>query len=63
MDQKPNHFPVTRDEKLAREDVLVPDLRYRLTPAQLVEKKLVSLLKSAPLPISHLQTVRQRGPR
>jgi hypothetical protein len=45
------------------EETLVPDLRARLTPAQMVERKLVSLLKSAPLPVSQLQTGRQRLPR
>jgi hypothetical protein len=50
-------------ESVGKEDTLVPDTRAGLTPAQMVERKLLSLLKSAPLPISRLQTVRRRGPR
>ena len=45
------------------EEVLIPDSRARLTPAQMVERKLVSLLRSVPLPVSQLQGGRQRGPR
>jgi hypothetical protein len=43
----------------AIEEDLVTDVRASLTPAQMVERKLVSLLKSNPLPVSHLMT----GPR
>jgi hypothetical protein len=38
----------------AQED-LVSDARAGLTPAQLVERKLVSMLRSGPLPVSRLQ--------
>jgi hypothetical protein len=38
------------------EEVLVPDARALLTPAQMVERKLVSALKRCPLMVSHLQT-------
>jgi hypothetical protein len=37
------------------EEALVADARAGLTPAQLVERKLISLLKSNPLRISHVQ--------
>ena len=37
------------------EEALVTDTRAGLTPSQLVERKLISLLKSNPLPISHVQ--------
>jgi hypothetical protein len=40
----------------AQEEALVADSRASLTPAQMVERKLVSLLKSNPLPVSHLKT-------
>jgi hypothetical protein len=50
-------------EPAGNEEVLVPDARARLTPAQMVEHKLLSLLKTTPLLVSRLQTVRQRGPR
>jgi hypothetical protein len=53
----------TRVEPLAPKEVLVPDTRARLTPAQMVERKLVSLLKGAYLPVSCLQTGRRTGPR
>jgi hypothetical protein len=36
------------------EEDLVEDSRAGLTPAQMVERKLVSLLKSNPLPVSQL---------
>jgi hypothetical protein len=39
----------------AVEEVLVTDARSGLTPADMVEQKLVSLLQSAPLPLSRLQ--------
>jgi len=38
------------------EEVLVPDARALLTPAQMVERKLVSTLQRCPLMVSHLQT-------
>lgn len=39
-----------------QEEALVADARASMTPAQMVERKLVSLLKSNPLPVSHLKT-------
>jgi hypothetical protein len=50
-------------ESTGKEEMLIPDARARLTPAQMVESKLLSLLKTTPLLVSRLQTVRQRGPR
>jgi len=38
------------------EEDLVEDARAGLTPAQMVERKLVSLLKSNPLPVSQMMT-------
>jgi hypothetical protein len=38
------------------EEDLVADARASLTPAQMVERKLVFLLKSTPLPVSQLMT-------
>ena len=35
---------------------LVTDARAGLSPAQMVERKLVSLLRNQPLPLSHRQT-------
>jgi hypothetical protein len=42
------------------EEVMVADVRAGLTPAQMVERKLVSLLKATPLPMSRLQTTSAR---
>jgi hypothetical protein len=42
-------------EPIAAEEILVADARGALTPAQMVERKLVSMLQSAPLPVSRLQ--------
>jgi hypothetical protein len=39
---------------------LVNDVRTGLTPSQLVERKLISLLRSNILPASHLQVSRAR---
>jgi hypothetical protein len=39
----------------APEEALVSDARSGLTPADMVERKLVSLLQSAPLPVSRLR--------
>jgi hypothetical protein len=39
------------------EEVLVADVRAGLTPADMVERKLVSGLNGAPVGISHMHTV------
>ena len=39
---------------------MVADVRAGLTPAQMVERKLVSLLKATPLPMSRMQTSNAR---
>jgi hypothetical protein len=44
----------------APQEILVSDPRAGLSPAQMVERKLVSLLRSAPIPVSRL---RSPGPR
>ncbi len=59
--------PPTTQKPLAAnsEEALITDTRAGLTPAQMVERKLVSLLKSNPLPVSHVQmlTARLNGGR
>ena len=47
----------------ATEEALVADPRAALTPAQMVERKLDSLLNSQPLPVSHLTATRPAGRR
>jgi hypothetical protein len=42
------------------QETLVVDARAGLTPSQLVERKLVSMLRSTLLPASHLQVSRMR---
>jgi hypothetical protein len=44
------------------EESLVPDMRGQLTPAQMVERKLVTLMKSSPVLISHLQEFTKMRP-
>jgi hypothetical protein len=44
------------------EDALVTDPRAGLTPAQMVERKLVSLLPSTPVPVSRLRATVVRRP-
>jgi hypothetical protein len=44
------------------DELLVVDSRAALTPAQMVERKLVSLLKGETLPVSHMRLLpRPRG--
>jgi hypothetical protein len=46
------------------EESLVPDERAQLRPAQVVELKLISLLKGKAVPVSHMQMkslLRQRS--
>jgi hypothetical protein len=46
-----------------QQEGLVIDARAGLTPSQLVERKLIGLLRGAPLPVSHLlSAARQRRP-
>jgi len=47
----------------ATDEALVRDLRGSMTPAQMVENKLVSLLKATPLPMSRLQARPVERPR
>jgi hypothetical protein len=42
------------------QETLVNDSRAGLTPSQMVERKLVTLLRSTPLPASHLLSSRMR---
>jgi hypothetical protein len=44
------------------EEALVSDARAGLTPAQMVERKLVDMLRSTPLPLSRLQAGVARRP-
>jgi hypothetical protein len=44
------------------EETLVSDSRAGVTPSEMVERKLVSLLNSTPLPFSRLQTTTRRRP-
>jgi hypothetical protein len=40
----------------SNEEILIPDVRAQLTPAQMVERKLASMLKRCPLMVSQLRT-------
>jgi hypothetical protein len=42
------------------QEKLVNDVRAGLTPSQLVERKLITMLRSTILPASHLQVSRAR---
>jgi hypothetical protein len=42
-----------------KEEALVADARAGLTPSQMVERKLAALLKSQPLPVSHMLTAKR----
>jgi hypothetical protein len=45
---------LTNDPLPAGDEALVMDSRAGVTPSQAVERKLASLLKGQPLPVSHL---------
>jgi hypothetical protein len=45
------------------EESLIPDDRAQLTPAQMVERKLVSMTETCPMLVSHLQDSVKRRPR
>ena len=48
---------VAQASRFGEED-LVEDIRSNMKPAQMVEQRLVSLLRNTPHPYSHLQTGR-----
>lgn len=49
--------------RAAQEETLIADARAGLTPSQLVERKLISVLRGGPLPVSHLlNAVKGRRP-
>lgn len=63
-DSKNGSLPDTvssrRPASAVEEETLVNDARAGLTPAQMVERKLVAILQSTILPTSHLQMSRTR---
>jgi hypothetical protein len=50
------HGPQTR----VQEEALVTDSRAGVTPSQMVERKLIGLLRGTPLPVSQLLTGARR---
>ncbi len=67
MNDDTNRFEANKDvfqSAAGMEEVMVADVRDGLTPAQMVERRLVSLLKTTPLTMSRLQaTTAGRRPR
>jgi hypothetical protein len=63
-DHNEDRFRVTAREAPAAppEESLVSDSRAGLTPAEMVDRKLVSLLPGAPLPISQQANRQRRAP-
>jgi hypothetical protein len=57
-----DHRPLLAITAASEEEVLVVDSRAGLTPAQVVERKLVALLNSTPLPMSQMETTVPRRP-
>lgn len=45
------------------EETLVADSRAALSPSQLVEQRLIGMLKGSPLLVSHVQRRLKPGPR
>jgi hypothetical protein len=52
-----------RENIVRDEEELVPDARARLRPAEMVEQKLVSLLKGLPVHVSQLYEAERKCPR
>jgi hypothetical protein len=55
--------PVLSPAAQPADESLVHDARANLTPSQAVERRLVSLLKGTPLPLSRLRAPRLHRPR
>ena len=45
------------------EETLVADSRAALTPSQVVEQRLIGMMKGASLPVCYVQQWRKPGPR
>ncbi len=64
MNEQKLKQPVAQEPVLSEaapvDEVLVSDARAGLTPAQMVERRLVSLLESTPLPVSRMQASVQK---
>lgn len=45
------------------EETLVRDNRGTMTPSQIVEQKLIGIMRSSPLMVSHVQRRLRPGPR
>jgi hypothetical protein len=54
--------PVT-STAIQEEEILVPDARGALRPAQMVEHKLATMIETCPVLVSHLQDSIKRRPR
>ncbi len=57
LSYEPKHDALPPGGLPPTEESLVEDDRAGLTPAQQVERKLMSLLRTMPLPVSQLQSV------
>jgi hypothetical protein len=54
---------LVQEEETVRDEVFVADGRADLSPTEQVENKLIHLLKSAPVFVSHLQQDSRPSPR
>jgi hypothetical protein len=67
MEEKINDVPFRNlangSTPRASDEALVSDARAGLTPSQMVERKLMSLLNSTPLPMSRLQPMPVQRPQ
>ena len=52
--------PVVTASAASPRESLVQDVRSGLTPAQMVERKLATLLRSTPMPVSRMQNSEKR---
>jgi hypothetical protein len=58
----PNTPPLAESGRTPSDETLITDARAGVTPAQMVERKVLSLLGEGQLPVSWLRTARLRRP-
>jgi hypothetical protein len=61
LSDRANHDAVLSPREAV--EVLIPDSRAELSPAQSVERKLTSMLRGATIPVSHIRLARLCGKR
>lgn len=58
-----DRFPAGLENRTSAEETQIVDSRAGITPSQMVEQRLVGLMKTSPLMLSHVQRWSKPGPR